>query len=103
MWPQKLIAQLNKLARNYELIVFTILPIDIVNQIYDKVPELRALISHTLTYEDLTFSEENAVAYKDLGLLSKNRVSTVDEQMETMVVDIKKASEIADVNYITYF
>ena len=103
MWPLKLVAQLTKLARNYELIVYTILPSEIVSQIYDKVPELRLLVSHTLTYEDMTFSEENFVAYKDIGLLASNRISSEQEQMETMVVDIKKASEIADLNYLTYF
>lgn len=69
-----LVQQLQKLVKYYELIVFTILPREIVNKFYNLVPGLSDLISHTLCYEELTFSEENGQVYKDLSLISENRI-----------------------------
>ena len=53
LWPQQLLLQMRKLKKYYELIIFTILPQMIVDQIWAMVPELKELISHTLTMSDL--------------------------------------------------
>ena len=70
-----LLAQLKKLTKYYELVIYTILPREIVNQFYNLVPGIEDYISHTLCYEDLTFSEADGLAYKDLALLAHNRLS----------------------------
>jgi len=46
-----------------------------VNQLYELMPEIKELVSHTLTYEDLTFSEDVCQVYKDINLLAHNRSS----------------------------
>ena len=39
------------------------------------IPEYNYIVSYSLCYEDLEFSEENGLIYKDLALLSYNRTS----------------------------
>jgi hypothetical protein len=102
-----LLAQIKKLTKNYELVIYTILPRDIVNQFYDLVPGIEDFISHTLCYEDLTFSEADGLAYKDLALLSHNRLShhtnENDDPSEIMVIDTKIGEECSDSQYVTFF
>ena len=73
IYPSGLIKQLMKLVKYYELIVFTILPRDIINQIYKLCPGITDLISHTLCNEELVYTSD--MAYKDLSLLTKNRMT----------------------------
>ena len=100
MWPDKLLLNLKKLSKYYELVVFTILPKDIVNQIYNLIPAINDVVSHTLTYDDLVFMEGSKQVYKDISLLEYNRVShfTNDdqEQGEIMVIDIHKGEDCVD-------
>ena len=49
------IKHLKKLAKYYELVVYTILPGDILEQIFDMVPGIRDVISHSLCYNELIF------------------------------------------------
>lgn len=106
MWPIKLLQQLVKLQKYYELIVFTILPEAVVKQIYDQVPELEALISHTLTYDDLVFNVDAGVVYKDLSLLAKNRnffkKDDSDDIGEIMVTDYLSGEESVDAQNLIY-
>ena len=69
-------------------------------------------ISHTLTYENLTFCDDNFLVYKDLSYLAHNRVTHLvkdandDEEPtigEIMVIDTISAEDNVDSNYITYF
>jgi len=72
IWPKQLEQQLKKLSRFYEIIVYSILPRDILFQIYNLYSELKDVISHTLGYEHLIY-QDNYVC-KDLGYLHENRV-----------------------------
>lgn len=71
------------------------------------MPGIEDYISHTLCYEDLTFSESEGLAYKDLALLSHNRVShRINENediSEIMVIDTKIGEECSDSQYVTFF
>lgn len=73
------------------------------------IPDYNLIVSYSLCYEDLEFSEENGLIYKDLALLSYNRTSdfqdgtTEDEKGEIMVIDIGKAEECSDSKYVTFF
>jgi hypothetical protein len=73
------------------------------------IPEYNLIVSYSLCYEDLEFSEENGLIYKDLALLSYNRTSdfqdgtTEDDKGEIMVIDIGKAEECSDSKYVTFF
>jgi hypothetical protein len=58
IWPEKLIQQLKKLHKHYELIVFTILPEGIVDELYNIIPELKTFVSHTLSYDNLVFNAD---------------------------------------------
>lgn len=106
-WPMGLLAQLKKLTKYYELVVYTILPRDVVNQFYKLVPGIEDFISHSLCYEDLVFSESEGLTYKDLALLAHNRQSHhVDENdgpSEIMVIDTKIGEECSDAQYVTFF
>jgi hypothetical protein len=73
------------------------------------IPDYNLIVSYSLCYEDLEFSEENGLIYKDLALLSYNRTSdfqdgTLEEDKgEIMVIDIGKAEECSDSKYVTFF
>ena len=71
IWPMGLIKHLKKLAKYYELVVYTILPGDILEQIFDMVPGIRDVISHSLCYNELIF--DGTTAWKDLSYLAMNR------------------------------
>ena len=104
-WPLKLVLQLQKLKKYYEIIVFTILPKKFVDMFYEQIPDLKELIDHTLTYEDLVFDEENHVVYKDLSLITGNRNfhRNENEEGEIIVIDTKKREESVDTQFVTYF
>ena len=93
MWPEGIMKWMRKLWQYYELIFFTFLPREIMNKIFELVPGLEELISHTLCKEVLVPGE--GVIYKDLTFLAYNRVGNLnidkDEeestQSEIMVLD----------------
>jgi hypothetical protein len=64
------------------------------------VPGIENYISHTLCYEDMTYSETDGLAYKDLALLAHNRVShhanNDTDPSEIMVIDTKIGEECSD-------
>jgi hypothetical protein len=102
-----LLYHLDKLAKYYELVVYTILPKVILEQVYDKIPGIRDLISHSLCYEDLIYDGDYAC--KDLGYLAQNRTINIvpgdDEDMtisEIMVSDIGLGSTSSDQETVTY-
>ena len=66
-----------KLAKYYELIIYTILPTEVIKEIYKLVPGIENYISQTLTYENLTFCDDNFLVYKDISFLSHNRVTNI--------------------------
>ena len=83
-----------------------------MNEIYKLVPGIEQYISQTLTYENLTFCDDNFLVYKDVSFLAHNRVTNMtqppnneDEPMEgeIMVIDVLNAEVNVDPNYITYF
>ena len=79
-----------------------------VDQIYSDIPGINDLISHTLTYDHLEFSDETNQVYKDLALLAHNRTSNFsDQKMDTdceqMVIDYKNSEDTVDANHVTYF
>ena len=103
IWPEGVVKWMKKLWQYYELIFFTFLPREIMNKIYELVPGLNELISHTLCKEDLVPGEEGMI-YKDLTYLAYNRVSNLqldqDEeqatQSEIMVIDILDGHTCSD-------
>lgn len=62
---------MRRLSKYYEIIIFSILPLNIIHQIYQLIPEIDDCISFTLSYEDLEY--QDGCACKDLGLLAENR------------------------------
>lgn len=64
----------------YELVIYTILPREIVNNFLDLVPDIKALISHAVCYEELVFDHEQGQVYKDIALLANNRTVALDDQ-----------------------
>ena len=101
-WPQKLAIYLSKLFKYYELVIFTILPDEIVKRLFELCPELGNLVSHSLSYSHLVTSDEGYV-YKDLAFLSENRQEQDGQELETRVVDILDAADHVDGECITYF
>ena len=71
------------------------------------MPGIEDYISHSLCYEDLVFSEDEGLAYKDLALLAHNRLSHHVEEnedpSEIMVIDTKIGEECSDAQYVTFF
>jgi hypothetical protein len=101
-----------KLAKYYELIIYSILPKEVIDQIYKLVPGIEQYISQTLSYENLTFCDDNFLVYKDISFLAHNRVTHMTEienddaepiEGEIMVIDVLSAEDNVDNNYITYF
>ena len=78
IWTQGLIKQLKKLAKNYEIIIYTILPTDVMDKIYKLDPEFADIISHTLCFEQLVF--QDGYPCKDLALLAENRTQNLEAQ-----------------------
>jgi len=60
------------------------------------------LVSHTLCYDDIYFRE--GYAYKDLGLLTENRILNAenDKISEILVVDIGESSLSSDPECVNY-
>jgi hypothetical protein len=63
---------MRKLHQFYELIIFTYLPKNIMDEIYELVQGLKDLVSHTLCNDDLLSNDE--CHYKDLNFLAHNRL-----------------------------
>ena len=84
IWPMSLVNHLKQLAMNFELVVYTILPRDTMNQIYALIPNVLEIISHTLCHEDMYFEIfDGGFACKDISLLADNRTNC-----ELIVVDV---------------
>lgn len=66
------------------------------------VPELKTLVSHTLTNEQIIYSDDGSVLYKDISLLARNRLDC-DPVGEIIVIDTKKAEDCVDLDCVTYF
>lgn len=65
--PFELSLMLEKMARYYELIIYSILPIKLIKNILSGIKNSEVHISHILSYEDITFFDNYAV--KDLSIL----------------------------------
>jgi hypothetical protein len=76
-WPKEMIKQLKKLAKNYEIIIYTILPSEVMEKVYKLDPEFEDIISHTLCFEHLVYY--NGYPHKDLALLAENRTQNLDK------------------------
>lgn len=69
-----LVWQLKKLARNFELIIFTFLSKKLLE---DVLPiQVRELFAHIVSNENLVGSTSSKFTFKDLSLLSQNRFET---------------------------
>ena len=108
VWPQGLIKQLKKLAKNYEIVIYTILPKVIMDQVYSLDPEFLDIISHTLCFENLVY--QDGYPCKDLALLAENRTQNIkcedDEEVqvsEIIVIDTLDSNECSDPHCVTYF
>ena len=54
------------------------------------IPDVNLIESYSLSYEDLEFSEENGLIYKDLALLSYNRTSHfLEEASEDEILSVQ--------------
>ena len=113
IWSDSLNRMICKLAKYYELIIYTILPKEVMNQVYEFYPAIKKIISHTLCGEDIEYNEKefSRLAVKDLNHFAENRKANIhssdssgDNQTETeiMVVDVNESEEVADsaISYI---
>ena len=62
--------------------------------------EMRDLISHVLTADELEFTD--TMVYRDLGLLEGNRPKDGDQPCEIIVVDVEEAENCSDVQTVNY-
>lgn len=67
----ELAAWLEKLARHHELIIYSLLPLDLLKHILQNTYDVNRYISHLLSYDDVHFFDE--YAFKDLSLLQEGR------------------------------
>mmetsp|Transcript_24419 Transcript_24419/g.37852 ORF Transcript_24419/g.37852 Transcript_24419/m.37852 type:complete len:144 (+) Transcript_24419:3998-4429(+) len=108
IFPKTLLAHLKKLSRFYEIIIYSILPMEILKQIYALHPDLKDVINHTLSYENLIY--DNNYACKDLGFLYENRMENIQQEdgeeptpSEIMVIDSLNSSDSSDQQCVTFF
>lgn len=102
---------MRKLKKYYELVIFTILPQMIVDQIWAMIPELKELISHTLTMSDLLSDDQQKETYKDLSLLSLNRIKKAKEgdqenhqnEPKIFVIDVEEYEKVLDSSCQVFF
>lgn len=84
---------MQKLSKFYEIIIFTYLPKNVMEEVYELVTGLKDLVSHTLCSDDLL--SNNECHYKDLNFLASNRTINLqpdpdDDELtlsEIMVID----------------
>lgn len=88
-----LLWHLKKLAKDYELVIYSILPKKLLDDILS--PDIRNLFSHVLSYEQLVSSNESEYSIKDLTLLSQNRFVTG----KSYIVDCFGPNTCVDQNY----
>ena len=88
---------LEKIKKYYEIVIYTYLPRQAMNEIYSHIPQLQDLVSHTLTFEDLVYNEESEDYYKDLSLLQLNRSAQLSDQDQAVgdifVIDTSSSSQ----------
>jgi TFIIF-interacting CTD phosphatase-like protein len=71
MWPKSLAHHLKNLSRLYELVIFTILPAEIMKKILTLIPDSDSCIAHCLCKDDLIDNIFKApMVCKDLSLLA---------------------------------
>ena len=95
-----MLTHIKKLKQYYELVVYTILPMELVTEIYKLIPTLSDHINHTLSYEHLTFCDETSKVIKDMSLLQLNRIEL---NCETIVLDSTLRDQCCDTNLVTFF
>lgn len=96
----------------YELVIYTILPRQIVETFLDLVPDIKNVVAHTLCYEELVFDNEQGLVYKDIALLAHNRTLPIDKDTkeekegeapgDILVVDVVDSEQHIDAQFITY-
>ena len=97
---QGLLKQLRKLSKYYEIVIYTILPEQVMEEIYAIDGSFHDLISHTLCLENMV--HYNNFVCKDLGLLVDNRTINLvegeddNECCEIIVVDVNASEECFD-------
>jgi hypothetical protein len=71
--PNGLIQQLRRIAKYYEIVLFTVLSRQLLNKIISSiVPELDEIVHEILCMEEVLEGENN-IYYKDLAILADNR------------------------------
>ena len=74
MWPDCLSCYLKKFSKRYEIVIYTILPLEIMKKILMMIPESDTYISQYLCSGELIENMFDApVICKDLDLLAANR------------------------------
>jgi hypothetical protein len=83
MWPDTLSHHLRNLAKYYELVIFTVLPIELMKKIMLLVPDLDSLIAHCLCANELSYNIlDGPFIGKDLDLLAAQRkYKTLDNKL----------------------
>lgn len=103
LWPQGLIPKIKKLARHYELIIFSVLPRKIITELINMhLSELKDCFSFVLGNEDLTMFEGHNKAFKDIGLLACNRMDNQESPGELFVIDTCDFESSVDQDLITF-
>jgi hypothetical protein len=109
IWPKELLKQLKKLAKNYEIIIYTVLPMDVMKKVFLLDPEFADIISHTLCFEHLVY--QDGYPCKDLALLAENRTQNLEPEdddeapvcSEIIVIDTLDNESGSDPHCVTYF
>ena len=108
IYPIGLSSLLKKLAKYYEIIVYSLLPKSILDQIFESVPDSQYSINHILAYDDIYFRD--GYACRDLGILAENRTQNLKpngegadiQDSEILVIDRGEGQAVADQKCVTY-
>jgi hypothetical protein len=74
MWPNSLSHFLRMFSKRYEIVIYSILPLEIMRKLLLLIPESSTYISHLLCSGELLVNMFDApVICKDLDLLAANR------------------------------
>ena len=63
--------KLKKKAKNYELVIYSVLPIQIIDKVLEKLDFVKKYVSHVLGYEHCLIYDKLII--KDLMLLKEGR------------------------------
>eukprot|EP00347_Sterkiella_histriomuscorum_P022509 403338223 len=78
--PHPMLKALKDLQMYCELILYTFLPREFCQQVFNKIPELSSVFSHILCAEDMIVSDEYII--KDIGKIMQSR-----SQEEVIIID----------------